>query len=147
MIHKSLKRVRAMARKMIELGDLVRMASEREITAAAIVESRDGWHVRVTFRDGESILAAPDGAGPRRWESPVACAAFLAQETGILHVDVLTVDGELTSTSGLGYGNWLQAEVQSALADLRPAVASEEVERDFEQIKSAFRKRLGTGQI
>ncbi|HEY0490440.1 MAG TPA: hypothetical protein VGD30_13080 [Telluria sp.] len=137
---------RDMAPKLIELATVVKMASEREVTAAAIVEATGGWYVRITLGADERMLAAPDGTGPRRWESAAACAAFLARETGILHLDISTMHGDLVSPLDQDYGDWLQSEVQRALEDPRAAVASDEVERDFDQIKSAFRKRLTTGQ-
>lgn len=135
-----------MAPKLITLAAVVKMANEGEVAAASIVEARDGWYVRIMLGADESMLAASQGTGPRRWESAAACAAFLAQEIGILHLDVSTMDRDLVSPLDQGYGDWLQSEVQRALQDPCAPVGSEQVERDFDQIKTAFRKRLTTGK-
>ena len=50
-----------MAPKLIELAAVIKMANERKVTAAAIVEAREGWYARVTLGSDESILAAPEG--------------------------------------------------------------------------------------
>lgn len=131
-----------MALELIELAAV----TEREVTAAAIVETTDGWIVRVKCGLNERLLAAPGKAKPLAWASAPACVAFLAQEAGILQVEVLALDTDREPPVDLDYSDWLRSEVQKSIDDLRPGVPSEELERDFDKIKSVFRKRLTTGQ-
>ena len=135
-----------MALELIDLAAVVMMANEQAVTATAIVETNDGWNVRVTLGSNERTLATPGTANPRTWSSATACAAFLAQEAGILHVEVRALDGESASPVDVDYDAWLRSAVGRALDDPGPGVPAEELERDFDTIKSAFRKRLTTGQ-
>lgn len=132
-----------MMTEMIDHDTLTKLCEAGDIRTTHVVGNAGGWGIVVQHKlagSADALLRSQHVQTFRKLETLVG----YLKTVGIVRFEVDSI--AWTPDSDSAYDQWLKAEVQEAIDDLRPSIPNEQAKDYFAGKRAALRRRIADGK-